>query len=207
MAMQSVGRPVFGAQPQFRQTEIGSQVGESLYDPITGKMRRTGKQKGTEAGQALKALQEASGLNLLGSSNASGGGGGGVGSLPPVAFPDTSAANAAVFGRAKDQAGQTARASLTALQNQMASRGILGSGIEGGNTARIIGEAAGGANEITREQAIQDAKAGNTRAAQEYQGRITQRGQDISAAQANAARQQQTLQGLLSVINSSGILY
>jgi hypothetical protein len=180
-----------------------------MFDPNTGRSSLTGKQKGTNAGEALRALQEASGLNLLGGSSSSGVGGvgGGAASLPPVAMGDAAGASAAAFGRAKDQAGQTARASLTALHNEMAGRNMLGSGAEGGETARIVGQAAGASNEMSREQAIQDAKLGNQRAMADYQGRITQRGQDINAAQANASRQQQALEGLLSVINSSGILY
>ena len=43
-------------------------------DPNTGAWSRTGAQRGTDAGQALRALQEASGLNLLGSSTSSGAG-------------------------------------------------------------------------------------------------------------------------------------
>ena len=203
----SPGLSPWGPRP-YSGSPLGPMSGESLYDPNTGAQSRTGAQRGTNAGQAFKALAESSGLPLLSMFSESGAGGAGGGAtVPQVSMPDTSAASAAAFGRAKDQAGQTARASLTALHNELASRNMLGSGVEGGETARIIGRAAGGANEMTREQAIQDAQAGMSRASQEYQGRIAQRGQDIDAAQAAASRRQQSLQGLLSVINSSGLLY
>src|SRR3990167_7770732 len=151
------------SNPGFTPGPLGNMVGNELYNPETGGMQRTGAQKGTNAGQALKALQEASGLDLLGASSSAGvgawgGAGDGLGgTAPQVSMPDTSAARNAIFARAKDQAGQTARAALTGLQGEMAGRGLLGSGIEGSEMANIIGQAAGGVNEVTREQAIQDA--------------------------------------------------
>ena len=216
------GRPSIGGIPDTRPVYAPAQDPEPYYDPASrvtstsplyrdvksGSYLTPSESKGTEAGRALKALSEASGLNLLGSSSASGvGGGGGVGSLPPIAMPDTSAANTAAFGRAKDQAGQTTRASLTALRDEMAARGLRGSGIEGAEVGNTIARGAAGVNEFTREQAIQDARNLTDRASQEYQGRIVQRGQDLSAAQANAARQQQSIQGLLELIGGRGILY
>ena len=208
------------SNPGFTPGPLGNMVGNELYNPETGGMQRTGAQKGTNAGQALKALQEASGLDLLGSSSSAGfgawgGAGDGLGgTAPQVSMPDTSAARNAIFARAKDQAGQTARAALTGLQGEMAGRGLLGSGIEGSEMANIIGQAAGGVNEVTREQAIQDALAAARAGEVGYQGSITQRGQDLtargqnlSARDADAARRAQSIQGLLSVINSSGMLY
>ena len=203
--MVSGGGPSFGL-PNFQGGPLGNMVGNELYNPETGGFQRTGAQKGTNAGQALKALQEASGLNLLGSGSSSGFGGAGGAGVPRISMPDTTAANAAVFARAKDQAGETARAALTGLRGEMAGRGILGSGIEGGETANIIGQAAGGVNEITREQAIQDAANQARLAGTQYQGDITQRGQDINNQQSAAARQQQMIQGLLSVL-PPGMLY
>lgn len=205
--MIGAGGDQFG-RPQYQNSPIGNMVGNELYDPETGGFRRTGAQRGTDAGQALRALAEASGMNLLGSSSSSGSGGaGGVGSLPAISMPDTSAANAAAFGRAKDRAGQTTRASLTALRDEMAGRGLRGSGIEAGEVGKTVARGAAGVNEFTREQAIQDAGNAADLAKQEYQGRIVQRGQDIGVAQANASRQQQQLDGLLSLIGGRGILY
>ncbi len=164
--------------------------------------------KGTNAGLALKALAGASGLPLLGSSSGTATGvGAGVGYGAPVLMPDTSAATSAAFARAKDQTGLNTRASLTAMEDQLGASQMLGSGAEGKLTGDIIQQGQAGLNEQGREQAIQDVQTANQRANTEYQGAITQRGQNINAAQQDAARQQQALQGLLSVINSSGMLY
>lgn len=214
------GFPSYNApSPNFRQTPIGS-VGSAgdLWDPRTETFGRTGAQIGTNAGQALKALQEASGLNLLGSYSSSGTGGAGRGAvggvtLPTVQPPDMSAARSAAFARAKEQAGQTARSAIEALRGTMAERGLLGSGIEGGQTAEIIRGAAQGPNEITREQAIQDAANAAEWGAMQYQGGITQRGQDIQqrgqdiqAQEAERARQAQAIQGLLQFL-PPGLMY
>jgi hypothetical protein len=200
--------PLFTTQPGFVKTPIGLQVGENLYDPETETLKRTGAQKGTNAGLALRALAEASGLPLLGSASGTSTGAGGAGGYAPtVEYPDTSAATAAAFGRAKDKAGLNTRASLTALQNELAGSNLLGSGYEAATTRDIIAQGGGTLADVVREQAIRDAQGAERRASEEYQGRLTQRGQDIDAAQQAAARQQQMLQGLLSVINASGILY
>lgn len=205
-----------------RQTPINADFGgrrpEDAYaqgytfDPVQNQYIKTPVQRATEIGQALQALQSSSGLNLLGSSSGAGGSGAGagagVGALPPVEFPDTSAARAAAFARGKDTAGQLGRASIDALRGEMAGRGLLGSGIEGSQTRKLIEAAGRGPAEINREQAIQDADAAEKRAALEYQGRIQQRAQDIDVAQANAARQYQSLQGLLEVLGGArGLLY
>ena len=192
------------ARPDFQMGEY--QVQQARRSPI---------QKGTDAGTALRALQESSGLNLLGSSSSFGSGYGpsgvGSGNAARVTMPDTSAANAAIFARGKDQAGQTSRAAIDALRGSMAERGLLGSGIEGGETARIVGQAAGGMNEITREQSIQDAANLSRQAQTQYGGDITQRGQDLAMQQQmmelKARQEAQAREGLLSVINSSGVLY
>lgn len=101
--------------------------------------------------------------------------------------PDEAAARAAAFARAKEQAGGTALAALKGLQDSMASRGLMGStgrGFESGGIGDIIGGAAGGINEFSREQLLQDlnryADIANTR----YKGDIEQRGQDLDAQRA-----------------------
>lgn len=108
---------------------------------------------------------------------------------------DENLARASAFARAKDQAGQTARASLTALEGLMANRGQAGSGLEGELSAGIISGGAGRVNEFTREQAIQDLNRAAEISDRNYQGAITQRGQDLGA-------RQQSLSALLQLINS-----
>jgi hypothetical protein len=125
---------------------------------------------------------------------------------PPVAMGDTSAGTAAAFARAKDQTGLNTRASLRAFQDQMAGNQMMGSGLEMTGTRDIIEHGAGQLNEVTREQAVKDAQMNNQRVMADYQGRVTQRGQDLGVAQSNANRQQQTLETLLSMIGG-GVLY
>jgi hypothetical protein len=119
---------------------------------------------------------------------------------------DTSAGTAAAFARAKDQTGLNTRASLRAFQDQMAGNQMMGSGLEMTGTRDIIEHGAGQLNEVGREQAIKDAQMNNQRVMADYQGRVTQRGQDLNVAQSNANRQQQTLETLLSMIGG-GVLY
>lgn len=179
-------------------------------DPNTGLKAKTPVHKATQAGEALNALAKITGMPLLGSSSGSstgyGGGMGGTGT-PAMGMPDTTGATSAAFARGKDQAGSTARAALTALQEEMAGRNMLGSGQEAMATADVINRAGAGVNELTREQAIKDATFANAKATEQYRGNITMRGQDLNAAQEAQRQQQQALQGLLSVISSGGLLY
>lgn len=89
-------------------------------------------------------------------------------------------ARTAAFSRAKDQAGKIARASLTAIAEQMAGRGISGSGIEGLMEAGAIGGAGSSLIDVTRDQAISDAERAAKVNDLIYQGGIQQRGQDLS---------------------------
>lgn len=104
---------------------------------------------------------------------------------PTVAAPSIQGneqdARAAAFARAKDQAGKIARASLTSITENIAGRGIAGSGIEALRDAGAINGAEAPLQDLTRSQMISD----NNRAADVsdmgYQGAIAQRGQDLSS--------------------------
>jgi hypothetical protein len=188
----------------------GSQFRPSPGTPVVPETPRTasgevpGVQRARDVGQSINELGRVTELDLLGGSFGSrtgGGAGGGVGSLPPIAFPDTTAATDAAFARAKDRTGQNVRASLTGLSENLASRGLMGGRLEGGARGEVIGRAGSGLNEVIREQAIQDALGAQRRASEEFQGRITQRGQDIQVAQSANEQRNRALQGLLSFIN------
>ena len=109
---------------------------------------------------------------------------------------DETAARAAAFARAKEQAGNTANASLKALGDVMAGRGMTGSSVEGSAIADIVGGAQGGVNEFTREQLIQDLNRAAGISDRNYQGAVTQRGQDLSM-----------VPSLMGLITASGGLY
>lgn len=92
------------------------------------------------------------------------------------------AARAAAFSRAKDQRGQIASQSIQGLQNAMAGRGLQGSTIEAGHAGDIIGEAGGGLEDFSNEQAILDVNRAGSIADRNYAGDLTKRGQNMSLA-------------------------
>lgn len=112
-----------------------------------------------------------------------------------IASDETSARQAA-FGRAKDQAGQIARAALQGVQENVAGRGVAGGGIEALKTAGVIQDAAAPLQDLTREQYIQDLNRSSDISDQTYQGDIQQRGQDVTQKNANRA-------SLLALINNA----
>jgi hypothetical protein len=126
--------------------------------------------------------------SFAGGGGAPGGGGTAPAPTAQIAVPDTSAAMAAVFNRAKDQVGRTTTGSLTALRSALASRGLLGGGVEGGATAKTITAGAGQLADTSREQAIQEGTRLNDFAKLGYQGAIEQRGQDITTSEGAANR-------------------
>jgi hypothetical protein len=210
MAAATGGLVIGGPAAKIPYKQPSYQEGQGYeYDP-NGSFYKTPVQKATDAGSALNALAKVTGLPLLGSmsgSSASGSGAGGGSSVPQVQMPDTSGAVNAAFARGKDQAGSTARAALSALQEEMAGRNMLGSGQEAMATADVVGKAGAGVNELTREQAIKSANFANQRGLEQYKGLITQRGQDLNVQQENARRAQQAMEGLLSVIGGTGLVY
>lgn len=125
----------------------------------------------------LKAKDRDSFLSLVSQTNGA--------TAPTVAAPNVAGneqdARATAFARAKDQAGKIARASLSSITENMAGRGISGSGIEALRSAGAINGAEAPLQDLTREQMISD----NNRAADVsdmgYQGAIQQRGQDLSS--------------------------
>lgn len=102
--------------------------------------------------------------------------------VPNQAGPaaDEGAARAAAFARAKEQAGSTALASLKALSDVMAESGKMGSSVEGNAKASIIGGAGHDINDFTRTQLIQDLDRAAEVGDRNYQGQVTQRGQNLS---------------------------
>ncbi len=62
----------------------------------------------------------------------------------------------------------------------MANRGTMGGSAEQAGIAGILGNTAGGVNDITRDQLIMDLNRAADISDQGYQGAITQRGQNLS---------------------------
>lgn len=143
-----------------------------------------------------------------GSGSSSGGSGGGspvkTGPMPPrvgapgqvqregdVSIPGSAAglggldeagkaAQSAVFGRAKDRAGQVASSALSGLRSALASRGMLGSGIETQGTVDAAMQGAGILADTNREEAIQESQRGERAREFQTQAQLQQRGQNIN---------------------------
>ena len=120
---------------------------------------------------------------------------------------DESAARAAAFARAKEQAGQTGRAALTGLRESLASRGMLGGGAEAVGTGQVVGATGGMINEFTRDQLMSDLQRSGQLADRNYAGGLQARGQDIlqrGQDLSQQAAQQNYQQSLLGLMRSGG---
>lgn len=100
--------------------------------------------------------------------------------------------DAAAFANAKDQAGQTASASMTGLQQALAGRGMGGAGYEAGQIGSTLATAANTIGAAGRAKAIEDANLTAEGNVANLNAGVTQRGQDIGAEEGAANR---TLQG------------
>jgi|SRR5262245_61607614 len=125
-------------------------------------------------------------LETAGASAAGGGYGYGAGGGVPmtvgsIELPDTSAAQANIFARAKDKIGLETAGSLASLRSALAGRGLLGGGAEVRGAQNILTAGQGQLGDVTREQAIQEANRLTDFAKMGYEGAIAQRGQNISA--------------------------
>ena len=173
---------------------------------------------GQDKAAYISSMLGSLGLSLQGLQQAGGGGGGNFGmstaqpiapapSAPDIGPIDTSASDRATFGRAKDVAGQTGRASLDSLRAVLGETGQLGGGAESQGVRDVVENAAGQVGEVNREQAIQGSKrafetaqanqaAGIAQRGQNITSAVAQRGQDVQAqeAQARLAQQQANIQ-------------
>lgn len=111
---------------------------------------------------------------------------GASGRLPALTLPDQTESNAASFATAKDTVGKTGRASLDALRGELGATGNLGSGAEVQGVKDIIQSGAGELGQVSRDQAVKNTDLKTDIAKTNYAGGITQRGQDVSAQEAQA---------------------
>lgn len=115
---------------------------------------------------------------------------------PTYASADLSEKHRLNFARAKDTQGELARASLTGLREDLASRGMLGSGVERQGSRMLHQKVAGNLSNTVTQQASEQSALDQHAADQNF-----------AAQQAAAARQQQMTQSLTSLIQSAGGLY
>lgn len=148
---------------------------------------------GGGSGGGSSSVTPASGGTLSGSGGSSIGSGGnsnpsvgGGGYVPAIQMPDMSKAGAAAFAGAKDRAGGVARSMVDSLRGELGASGNLGGGAEVQGIKDIARDAGGVIGQASRDQAMKEADLGADFAKTGYTGAITQRGQDISAQEANA---------------------
>ena len=158
---------------------FGAQITQPAFETqqqalVEGQVAQQRAEKEAALNQQIWNARMASLQRSAGSAPAVGGG-------APVANEE--AARAVAFGRAKDQAGQIAAASLQSLQNILNARGTTGSTEEARGVADIVGGAGSGLQEVTREQLLQDLQRAAEVADRNYAGGITQRGQDLASQQ------------------------
>lgn len=120
---------------------------------------------------------------------------------PQVAPPprtDFTAANAAMFGRAKDRIGQIGQGAMKTLQSRMSRRGLAGSGIEGAEMGELVDQTRGELGDVVRDQTIADVNRNASLDDRDFAAAIgqrgtdmgfttTTRGQDINARQSRAS--------------------
>ena len=105
-----------------------------------------------------------------------------------IAPLNLAASDNAAFANAKDQAGQTAQASMTGLQQALAARGMGGAGYEAGQIGNTLATAANQIGAAGRAQAIEDANLTAEGNVANLGAQVSQRGQDIGAQQGAASR-------------------
>jgi hypothetical protein len=105
-----------------------------------------------------------------------------------IAPLDLSKADTAAFATAKDQAAKTAGASMTGLQQALASRGMGGGGYEAGQIGNTLAREANTIGEAGRAQAVNDASLTAQGNLANLGAQVTQRGQDINSKQSDASR-------------------
>jgi hypothetical protein len=117
---------------------------------------------------------------------------------PVPTGPDNTASQNASFAAAKAKAGAMGRSALGSLRAELAERGILGSGVEGRGLVDRLAAATNPLSDINVAQLDENVKIGQHNqdlgadaAKAQFAGNIAQRGQDVSAAEAEANRKQQ----------------
>lgn len=99
--------------------------------------------------------------------------------IAPPSRQDFTAANAAMFARAKDRIGMTGQGAMKSLQREMSRRGLGGSGIEGAEMGDIIGGARGQLGDVIRDQTIADVNRHAALDDRDFSALLGQRATDV----------------------------
>ena len=168
-------------------TAIGTGAKNALdaLGNITGSSSSSDATLGGGADSGIPRIGGAGGGGLPGYGTFDGGGGGGGAPTAPHAQIDqgkADAADAAIFGKAKDQVGQTSAGALSGLRSAMASRGMLGGQGEYRGTTSVANAGQQQLGDVTRQNAITDAGNQLDISKANLGADVTQRGQDISSS-------------------------
>lgn len=142
-----------------------------------------------------------------------------VGRETATTMADRTAGESAAFGRGKDRIGKISQQALSALKDQMSATGMSGSGVEADQLRELTQGASGELGQIVRDQTLDRMRRADeiddrnmgfnltqrgqdiSQNAQDYTGRISQRGQDLAAAQAERQLQMSWLPQMLRSMN------
>ena len=131
-------------------------------------------------------------------------------------------ATTAAFAHAKDQAAQTATSSMNTLEGALAARGLQGGGYEAGQIGGTLATAANQIGAASRAEAQTNSELQQQAAEEQFQGQVTQRGQNIqsglatnqlqaqeaeSGAQVGLANRSQNIQQQNNSVNALRSLY
>lgn len=161
---------------------------EGMQDTAANNANTDERLKQTFADQALAGLSN----NTSGSTYGAGAVPAFTGSYPiPATVSATSgtaagqlqASDDAAFAKAKDEAANTANAALQGLQGTLQSRGMGGAGYEAGQIGNTVVNAADQIGEASRQNAQTKYQQNLDRANVETQAEVAQRGQDLGAEQ------------------------
>jgi len=144
------------------------------YTPIGGNTPAPGLETGSLTSGAIQSLLDKMNVPTLPREPA-------PASDPAVAGPSAAPyqGQTLAFSRAKDASSRIHGKALQALKDQMTSRGISGSGIEGQLTADMLTDAANYQSGADLAQALASDERGWDATKLGYQGGITQRGQNL----------------------------
>ena len=169
--------------PLSAGTNVNTFTNAALGNSVNGLLSAAGQAAGTSGvpGSSSSVSTAGGTVGVPGSGGVSGGAN--VGDIAPI---DQTAANAATFGAAKDQAGQTGRSQIDSMKGLLGAAGMLGGGAEAAGTRDIVEQAGQGVNDVTRANAVNTAASNLDVAKTNQATQLAERGQNISAQQAQA---------------------
>jgi len=198
-----------GSQLAAASAASGIPINGSASSSSTGGTGTPGTSSGpapTVAPPSLQGLTAATGGGIVAPSGVqSGSQGGATAGHSHLAPVDTTAAETASFNKAKDQVGQEATGALTGLRSALGGRNLLGSGQESRATASLATGAESQLGDVTRQQAVTRADEAQKNAETNFQGDISQRGQDFQKEEAgNSLAGQLAMAGAQNAVTQRG---